>query len=240
MEERSVSPVVAMTRASVAVLGLMALFRWGVGPLAGQAEPPDRGVVADEGDPGPFPRGTVGVFIGRISSRQIWSPPFGTDALNGLTAGLWIEAQTPISFLSVRAEAGYAQKGTLVWDEGRDPDRNAPARVRSHYLTVPIHGKVAVRVGPLRAFLFGGPSLDLLLSSRCSEEFCQFIRDEKGAVVNAAVGTGLDFDFPGGFRVGLEGRITEGLGDAYRGEMDSARNRSTSVLARIGRMRGYW
>lgn len=216
----------------------LVLLSFGGTSLMGQTIPSDAGKGVTGGDEAVARRGIVGLFVGRISSRQIWSPPYETGRLTGLTAGVWAEAQTPVPFLSVRAEGGYAQKGTIVWDEGLDPDRNAPARVRSHYLTLPIQGKVAIRVGPVRAFLFGGPTVDFLLSSQCAEEFCQFIRDEKGTVVSAAAGAGVGFDLPGGYRVELEGRITEGLGDAYVAEMDSARNRSTSILARIGRARG--
>ncbi len=206
-------------------------------PLAGQTVPVGGNGAAAEGEGGGKSLGIVGLFVGRISSRQIWSPPYETDGLRGLTAGVFVEARTPISFLSVRVEAGYAQKGTVVWDESQDPDRNAPARVRSHYLTLPIHGKLSFGIGPAEAYLFGGPTVDFLLSSRCSEEFCQFLRDEKGTVVNAAVGGGVGVQLPGGYTVGLEGRVTEGLGDAYQAELDSARNRSTSVLIRIGRPR---
>lgn len=161
-----------------------------------------------------------------------------SEALHGLTTGVFVEAQTPVSFLSVRAEAGYAAKGTVVWNEAEDPDRLLAAKVRAHYLTVPIHGKVAVALGPVAVYLFGGPTLDLLLSSQCSEQFCSFIRNEKPTVLNAALGAGVGFQAPGGYRIGVEGRITEGLGDAYLGELDSARNRSTSLLVRFGRQRG--
>jgi len=224
-------------RVAVVLLVFMALIPCFVGSLAGQTVPGGEAGAAPAGDQDGGPLVIVGLFVGRISSRQIWSPPYETDGLKGLTAGVFVEARTPVSFLSVRAEAGYAQKGTVVWDESQDPGRNAPARVRSHYLTLPIHGKVSFDVGPAEAYVFGGPTVDFLLSSQCSEEFCQFIRDEKGTVVNAAVGGGVGFRLPGGYTVGLEGRITEGLGDAYLAEFDSARNRSTSVLVRIGRPR---
>jgi hypothetical protein len=181
--------------------------------------------------------GIVGVFAGRIAARQLWADPIATEAVTGITAGIFVEAQTPLSFLSIRAEAGYAAKGTEAWDVSSDPDRLTPARVRTHYLTVPIHGKVGVGLGPLSVYLFGGPTVDFLLATDCSEPFCQFIRDEKGAVLNAAIGGGVELDAPGGYRVGVEGRITEGLGEAYLGEFDSARNRSTALLIRLGRSR---
>ncbi len=182
-------------------------------------------------------KGTVGVFAGRVSARQLWGHPMGSKPLNGLTVGAFVEAQTPVSFLAVRAEVGYAAKGTILWNEAEDPDRLSEAKIRVHYLIVPIHGKVTVGAGPVSLYVFGGPTLDLLLASRCAEHACPFVRGEKGTVLNAAVGAGVGFQAAGVYQVGFEGRLTEGLGDAHLGEVGSARNRSTALLVRIGRLR---
>ena len=133
------------------------------------------------------------MFLGATTSRQIWNSTYSSDRLDGLALGAYVDVRTPVSFLSVRAEAGYMGRGSVVWDPGDDPERTAEARIRSHYLSVPVHGKVAGKVGPLSAYLFGGPTMDLLLNSGCSVEFCQVFREERMAVFGVAVGAGVYF-----------------------------------------------
>jgi len=180
-------------------------------------------------------RGTLGVFLGRISSRQLWNNSFASDRLQGIGLGVYVDVRTPIPFLSIRAEAGYAGRGTLIWDEELDPERTEEATVRSHYLSLPVHGKVAVGVGPLSAHLFAGPTLDFLLSSSCSDLFCQVIREEKTVAFAVAAGAGVGLDLGGRFNLDLELRLTEGLSDAYLGTLNSARNRSVEMLVRVGK-----
>lgn len=180
-------------------------------------------------------RGTVGVFLARTSSRLLWSNSFPSTRLLGIGGGVYADVQTPIPFVSIRAEAGYAGRGSLVWDEERDPDRTAEAAVRSHYLSVPVHGKLGVGVGALSAYLFAGPTLDFLLSSGCSAELCQLIREEKTTVFSLAVGAGVGVVLGGSLRTNLEVRLTEGLSDAYLGNQDSARNRTVELLVRVGK-----
>jgi hypothetical protein len=194
-------------------------------------------VAAQDDQSGPEVRdwGTLGIFLGQTSSRQLWSGPVASDGLSGWSGGVFIDAQTPLPFLSVRAEAGYAGRGGVVWDEDQDPERRSEATVRSHYLSVPVHGKVGIGVGPLLGYLFAGPTVDFLLASQCSKEFCQTVREEKGAVVNVAIGGGVGAELPGGLLLSLEVRHTEGLSDAYQGTPGSARNRSREVLVRVGR-----
>ncbi|MFC1660585.1 outer membrane beta-barrel protein [Gemmatimonadota bacterium] len=211
---------------ALGLAGLLCLHLVGPGPVAAQDSP---GVPV-----GPN-RGIVGVFMGKTSSRQIWTPPFASARLEGLTFGLFVDVQTPIPFLSVRAEGGYVGRGTVVWDQAQDPARAAEAKVRSHYLTLPIHGKAAVGWGPLAGYVFAGPTVDILISSECSSQFCQVVRGERGMVVNVAVGLGFGLEWPGGFRSDMEARITEGLSEAYLGDRDSARNRSVELLVRLGK-----
>lgn len=180
-------------------------------------------------------RGTVGVFLGRTSSRQLWNNPFDSDRLSGLGVGVFVDVRTPMPLVSIRAEVGYAGRGTVVWDGESDPERTAEATVRSHYLSMPVHGKLAVGAGPISAYLFAGPTLDFLLASRCSAEFCQAIREEKTTVFSVAAGAGLGLDLRGRFRTDFEIRLTEGLSDAYLGNLDSARNRTVELLVRLGK-----
>lgn len=209
----------------VALGAVLILAAPGEGPLRAQEGP--GGGTRD--------RGSVGVFLGKASSRQIWSSSYSTDRLDGLALGAYVDVRTPVSFLSIRAEAGYVGRGSVVWDPDEDPERAAEARIRSHYLSVPVHGKVAGKVGPLSAYLFGGPTMDFLLGSGCSVEFCQVIREERMAVFGVAAGAGVGLDLGERFSTSFELRFTEGLGDAYLGTQNSARNRSTELLVRMGK-----
>lgn len=190
----------------------------------------------EEASSGAVPsRGTLGVFFGSTSSEQSWPDPVAADRLGGLAMGAYIDVQTPLPFLSIRAEAGYAGRGSVLWDEELDPERSAEAAIRGHYLSVPLHGKVGVGIGPVSGYLFAGPTLDFLLSSDCTELFCQIVQEEKTTVVSVGAGAGLGLELPREFRLGLEARYTEGLSEAYRGAPGSGRNRSVEILARFGR-----
>ena len=182
---------------------------------------------------------TRGLFLGRTSSRQVWSGAsrISTESAPGLSLGAYVDVQTPISFLSVRAELGYIQRGSLVWDDELDPDHTRSARVRSHNLSVPIQGKLGWELGPLSAYLVAGPTLDLLLDSGCSPEICPLLRDEKPTVFGVSVGGGMGMEVGNGIRTELEVRLTEGLGDAYLGEFGAGiRNRTVEVLLRVGQL----
>jgi hypothetical protein len=199
---------------------------------------PAGGALQAQGDltlPDAPHRGTVGVFFGMTSSREVWDGSVISDRLRGVSAGVFVDVQSPLRLLSVRAGAGYVGRGSIVWDGDQDPERRSEARVRSHYLSIPIHGKLEVGVGPLFGYLFAGPTVDFLLASQCSEEFCQMVREEKATVINAAVGGGVGFALPGGIELSLDILHTEGLNEAYLGTQGSGRNRSMELLARLGR-----
>jgi len=179
-------------------------------------------------------RGTVGFFLGKTSSRQLWSGSIGSERIQGLSVGVFVDVQTPLPALSIRAEAGYAGRGTIVWDDLADPERTSEAKVRSHYLSLPVHGKAQFRFGPFSGYGFAGPTLEYLLSSGCSTQFCQVIQEENMIVLSVGGGFGIGLDLFGRYRAGIEVRFTEGLNDAYVGALDAARNRSTEILVRMG------
>lgn len=175
---------------------------------------------------------TVGFHLGQVRSRQIWSGPVSTETANDFSLGVNVDVPTPISFLSIRAEFGYVRRGSVVWDEELDPGRLATAKVRSHYLSIPIHGKFRFRVGPASAYLIAGPSIDQLLETQCAESFCRVLAEEKPTVFSVTAGSGLAFDFRNRFRGELEVRVTEGLTDAYASNSSGIRFRSFEFLFR--------
>ena len=117
---------------------------------------------------------------------------------------------TPARFLSIRAELGYIRRGSVVWDDALDPDHLTPAHVRSHYLSIPILGKVRFRLGPGSVYLLAGPTLDQLLKTKCTQDLCSVLNDERPAAFGVTVGSGVSIDFWDRFRADLEGKADRG------------------------------
>ena len=178
---------------------------------------------------------TAGFHLGRVQAKQLWDDPITGLSANGLTAGIQVDVPTPARFLSVVAGVGYAQRGSVVWDADLDPDRDLTALVRSHYLSVPIHGKLGTKVGPGGAYILGGPTMDLLLDTQCPQDFCALLSEDRPVALSATVGGGVFFEIPEEVRIDLEVRLTEGLTAAYTSNSTGVRYRSLEFLVRAGK-----
>lgn len=173
----------------------------------------------------------VGVVGGYASTEQIWKPEADVESVGGLVIGAYVDARTPLGWLSVLAEGSYTQRGGDVVGAARG---GAQGAVRSDYLSVAVRPGVGVRVGPARLRLSAGPAFDLLVRSRLASGFETVLDREASTVFGLLAGVGLDLSIGGGRTVGLEGRLYEGLADAYSGDFVSLRNRSREVVARFG------
>jgi hypothetical protein len=143
-----------------------------------------------------------------------------------------VDVPTPANFLSIRVGLGYAQRGSDVWDPAVDPEKEAVARVRSHYLSSTFEGKLRARMGPAAVYVFLGPAIDLLLETQCSQDLCRVLVDERPAMVSAVLGSGVSVLFQDRFRGDFEVRLTEGLSDAYRALSSGVGYRSLEFLFR--------
>ena len=175
---------------------------------------------------------TVGFHMGQTRSHQLWSGPISTGGANGFAFGVNVDVPTPVRFFSIRAEIGYAGRGSVVWDGEVDPDALASARVKSHYLSLPVQGKVRFDLGPAAAYLLAGPTLDLLLKTQCTQDLCRVLSEENPTVFGVTVGSGVSAEYRDRFRGELEIRVTEGLTDAYLSSSSEVRYRSVEVLMR--------
>jgi hypothetical protein len=175
---------------------------------------------------------TWGVTAGRVSARQIWSGADDTDYLTGILVGVFTDVHVPLPGLSVRAELLYTQRGTLVSDP--QAEGLPEGRLRSHYMSVPLHLKAGYSIGPVSAYLFGGPTFEQLLSTSTDGGVGEVLREERQTVVNVSAGGGIGVQLPRDLVAGFELRVTEGLGDSYAGDFITMRNRSVEVLARLG------
>jgi hypothetical protein len=167
-----------------------------------------------------------------VSARQIWSGAVETDYLTGILMGVFADVDVPLPGLSVRAELLYTQRGTLVSDP--QAEGFSDGRLRSHYLSFPLHVKVGYSIGPVSAYLFAGPTFEQLLSTSTDGGVGEVLTEERQTVVNVSAGGGIGVHLPRDLVAGFELRITEGLGDSYAGDFVTMRNRSVEVLARLG------
>jgi hypothetical protein len=175
---------------------------------------------------------TLGVHLGHIQSRQLWSGPFSSERDTGFTFGVNVDVPTPVHHLSVRVELGYARRGSSVWDRAVDPEGENAALVRSHYLSLPIHGKLNLALGPTTVFLFAGPTFELLLETECSQDLCSVLYEERPTVFGLSMGSGISLDAWGRVRTDLEVRVMEGLSNAYQPDFSDVRYRSLEFLIR--------
>lgn len=175
---------------------------------------------------------TFGVHMGQVRSRQIWSGPLETSPVSGLSLGVNVDVPTPARPFSIRAGFGYVRRGSAV----RDPadEAGAKAAVRSHYLTIPIHGKLRFGFGPFQAHAFAGPVIEQLLETQCSSSLCRMYQEEAPTTLSLAVGLGLAVDVTERFRLEGEIQAVEGLSEAYRAGAEAVRYRSLELVFRVG------
>ena len=175
---------------------------------------------------------TVGFHLGQVRSRQLWDGSISAETARGFSLGVNVDVRTPVPVLSIRAEIGYVRRGSVVWDEVVDPERMATANVRSHYLSIPIQGKLGFGVGPVAGYFFAGPAIDQLLETQCTQGICRVLADERPTVFSVSAGSGVSFDVRDRFRGKIELRLTENLTDSYVSSVSGVRYRSLEFLLR--------
>lgn len=175
---------------------------------------------------------TIGIHVGQVRAEQLWEDPAKGTTSTGLSFGVGVDVPTPARSLSVRAGLGYVQRGSRVWDQEQDPEKESTRNVRSHYLTVPVEGKVGLEVGPMAVYLVAGPVVDVLLQTQCSQDLCPSLEEERPMVLSANLGAGLSISFRDRARADLELRLTEGLTSSYSALGNGLRYRSLEYLVR--------
>jgi hypothetical protein len=176
----------------------------------------------------------AGGWAGITTSRQLRDDGLSTDWDEGVALGAYLDTPTPVSFLFVRVELGYHGRGSKISDPKVDPAATSPSLVTSHYVGVQLHGQLRVKAGALGVFLFGGPSVEQLVKTGCTEEFCAALGDGTPIVWGVAGGGGVEVDLPAGVQAALEYRLEEGLSVAYRNDLAEARNRTRGIILSVG------
>lgn len=177
----------------------------------------------------------TGVFAGRSDSGQLWNPGVETAERSGFVVGAFVDVPTPLAALRVRADGGFARRGSLVLSDTRGNPLDG--EVQSDYMTFQLEAKLAVAVGPVHVFAAGGPGVDYLTRSREDPLLAQVLVDKHATVFNVVGAAGA------GVRVGkvvaeVEGRWIRGLSNAYSGTAAKVRNRSMELVLRVSRAAG--
>jgi hypothetical protein len=171
--------------------------------------------------------------MGRIRAEQLWEDPVKGTRSNGFSMGIQIEVLTPARAVSIRAGAAYVQRGSGVWDRELDPHRKLVRNVRSHFLSLPMEGKLSLELGPVAIYLFGGPAVEVLLNTQCSRDLCPSLEDERPMTLSANLGGGVTIPIQDRLWGELEARLNEGLTSTYSSGGDGLRYRSSEILLRI-------
>ena len=203
----------AISRAALlAVFVLVSAFP---GPLSAQTE-----------------RTLVGIVVGHATTTQMWEPTVSTEKYRGLVLGAFVEAATPRSGLSIQAEGAYTQRGgdAVLLVAGQP----VSTRLRMGYLTIAAHVKLSRSLGPVRAHVALGPTIDQVLRRRLDPVLGQVFEQETPTVFGATVGGGLGLWATERIFVAIDLRLTEGLSDAHDGDFTTVRNRSVEGLLRVG------
>ncbi len=174
----------------------------------------------------------VGLEIGQATTIQLWKPAVPTEKYSGLVVGAFVDAATPRSGLSIRAEGAYTQRGgDAVLDVAGQP---VSTRLRMDYLTIAVHLKLSRSLGPVRAHVALGPTIDQVLRRRLDPILGQLFEEETPTVFSVTVGGGLGVWVTERLFVEIDLRLTEGVSDAHDGDFIAVRNRSVEGLLRVG------
>jgi hypothetical protein len=186
--------------------------------------------------PGPARAQSVvaGAVIGVTQSRQLVQQESDSESRRGFVAGAWVDVETPEPLLHVLAEAAYARRG------GRFPlggPGGLTGEVESDWLAATVAPALHVSIGPVAAYAYGGPTLELHVRTRSAAALRNAYAIPSDQSFSVTAGGGLEGRM-GSWSVRGEARIVEGLSSAYSGSAGDVRHRSMEVLLRVGKRRG--
>lgn len=179
---------------------------------------------------------SVGVQTGVVRSTQHRDRAGDSNSHRGPLVGVFVDPQTPVSWLSVLAELSWIQRGSSY--DSMVPGSAGSVtqvQVRTDYLTFTLAPTVRVSEGPVSLFGYAGPSTDILIRSRTSLELRTILDQASNQVLAAVAGGGLEVHLPGGQVVRSEVRMDWGVSAAYSGSSGDVKYRSLEILVRLGR-----
>jgi opacity protein-like surface antigen len=173
---------------------------------------------------------SVGGHFGAVRARQLQDRGEDSGTRTGLLAGAYVDAPTPLPWLSVLAEVSYAERGGhfTFSDE-------ADAEVRAAYLVFVVAPTARVDLGPVALAAYAGPGVETSVSTRFSPNLAGAYDTPTAQVFIALVGAGLEVRPTRKWVLRMEIRHVEGVSAAFTDETGDFRHRSTEILLRVGR-----
>jgi opacity protein-like surface antigen len=173
---------------------------------------------------------SVGGHVGAVRARQLRDRGEDSGTRTGLLAGAYVDALTPVPWLSVLAEASYAERG------GRFtfPDE-ADADVRAGYLVFAVAPTARIGLGPVALAVYAGPGVETSVSTRYSPNLAAAYDTPTAQVFIALLGAGLEVHPTRRWALRMEIRHVEGVSAAFTDDAGDFRHRSTEILLRVGR-----
>ncbi|MEM7414759.1 MAG: hypothetical protein AAF389_04625 [Gemmatimonadota bacterium] len=205
---------------------LTALLAAGIGAshpnaLAGQD------VLARAGNEGTI----IGAVVGVTRTDGLWKPSSTSDPVLGGMVGGYVLAATPAPWFSILAEVTFLQRNSNV--VGTNQGQPLQGGLRTDYLSVLIAPRFTREVGPVRIHLAGGPTIDQVIRARLDPTLSPVLREVE-SVFGASLALGVGVTLADRYRVDVEGRAFEGLGDAHSGDFLQMRNRTFGLVTRVG------
>jgi hypothetical protein len=177
---------------------------------------------------------SVGLAIGRLDSRQLQTRAPESRARRATALGLHVHLETPRSWLGVGVGLTFSPRGgehALSTPLGTDP---LYGPVHADYLTFSVLPAAYLPLGPLTLSLFAGPAVDVYLRGEAAPELTSGFRDPNPQVLIAVAGFSASVTGPGRVLLGVDLRLEEGLGSAYRLASERLRHRSRSISVLLG------
>lgn len=172
----------------------------------------------------------VGVVVGAQRTEGLWRPDAESEAVAGGLLGVTVEAATPSSWLTVLAEVGFAQRNSNIL--GTIEGQPLQGGMRTDYLSILLGPRFALPLSPLRMHLTLALGTDQVIRARLDPTLAPVLR-ESATVFGVGAIAGIGTTLSGRYRVDLEARVHEGLGEAYSGDFLGVRNRTFGVSARV-------
>ncbi len=175
----------------------------------------------------------IGGHVGLVSSRQLVRGADASEERTGFLAGAFAQVATPLRWAGVLAEASFVRRG------GRFPlEGGQTGEVQVDYLVFGVAPVARRQLGPIRIFVYGGPSLETYLQTRAAAELSAAYREPSDQIFSVQIGGGVQAELKRGVVLRLEARHVEGLSPAFDSAAGELRHRSRELLLRLGRQRG--
>ncbi len=144
-----------------------------------------------------------------------------------------MDAEAPLSWLSILAEAAYIQRGArLPLSSGGGSTLLGDVRV--DYLAASVLPTARVSIGPVSVYGYAGPGLEVNVRTRTARELSVAYQNYKAQVLVGQAGAGIALRVAGRWSLRAEIRRSADLTPAYTKAPGEIHFRSTEILLRVG------